>query len=322
MFKLWKHKNGVWYVLHGPRLRERVSTGARDRDAAEIYLSQFIAGSQEPALESPTVAAILKAYAEDHGKGLRGQDGLKFAVAALTKRMGNLTPEQITPTAMKRYAVERGASHGTILRETGVLRAALGYAHRHNLIGSRPEIQNPVPTPPPRNRWLTKDEAWRLIAACQDVHIRLFVILALATCARSGAILEAKWGQVDWEAKTIDMGRGYGNKRRAIVPLHDEAITALQAAKELACSEYLIEYHGRPLASVKKGFSSSCQRAGLMGVSPHILRHTGASWMVQGGVPLSEVARMLGDSEKTVERVYAKTAPDYLRRASTALRLN
>ena len=40
------------------------------------------------------------------------------------------------------------------------------------------------------------------------------------------------------------------------------------------------------------------------------------------GVPLSEVARVLGDSEKTVETVYGKHSPDYLRRAVHALNVN
>jgi hypothetical protein len=39
------------------------------------------------------------------------------------------------------------------------------------------------------------------------------------------------------------------------------------------------------------------------------------------GVPLTEVARLLGDSEKTIETVYGKHAPDYLRRAVNALKL-
>jgi hypothetical protein len=39
------------------------------------------------------------------------------------------------------------------------------------------------------------------------------------------------------------------------------------------------------------------------------------------GVPLAEVARLLGDSEKTVERVYGKHAPDFLRRAVDSLNL-
>lgn len=49
------------------------------------------------------------------------------------------------------------------------------------------------------------------------------------------------------------------------------------------------------------------------------LRHTAATWLVMDGAPLSEVARLLGDSEKTVETVYGKHSPDYLQRAVNAL---
>lgn len=59
--------------------------------------------------------------------------------------------------------------------------------------------------------------------------------------------------------------------------------------------------------------------AHLEGVTPHTLRHTAATWMVAGGVPLGEVARYLGDSERTTERVYAKHSPDYLRGAARVL---
>jgi integrase len=321
MHKLWQHSNGTWYVRFGHRERQRISTRSSNRDEAEIFLSQFIAGSQEPTIADQTVAKILVAYRDDHGKGLRGQDGLKYGVDALIRGVGNLTPECLTPTAIKRYALQRGASDGTVLREVGVLRAALGYAVLHKLIPSRPEINNPVPTPLPRQRWMSKDEARRLLAACTVPHIRLFILLALNTCARSGAILEATWKQIDWDRRLIDMGRGHGNKRRAVVPLNDDAYPALLIAKELACSDHIIEYFGRPVASITKGFNAARAKAKLEDVTPHILRHTAASWMVEAGVPIAEVARMLGDSEKTVERVYGKHGPDYLKRASAATML-
>jgi integrase len=319
MHKLWRHANGTFYVLYGPRLRRRVSTGAHDRAQAERFLAQFIAGSQEPALSEPTVGEILAAYRDDHGKGLRGQDGLKYGVAALTRQIGDLKPDHLTPTQIKRYSAQRGASAGTILREIGILRAALGWATDHKIIGHRPHISNPVQPPPPRERWLTKEEANQLVAACTAPHLRLFVILALATVPRMGALLEARWHQIDWEAATINFGRGHGNKRRAVVPLNGEALKALKAAREMATSEWIVEYHGRRVATIKRGFAAACRRAGIEDVTPHILRHSGATWMAVDGVPLSEIARMLGDSERTVERVYAKHTPAYLRRASGAL---
>lgn len=267
------------------------------------------------------MAAILTGYRDDHGKGLRGQDGLKYAVAALTRGVGDFQPEDLTPTVIKRYAAERHAKPGTILREVGVLRAALGWAEKHKLIPRRPAIGNPVQAPPPRDRWMTKDEARKLLAGCTEPHIRLFITLGLMTCARMSAILEAKWSQVDFERRVIDYGLGHGNKRRALVRLNSEALLALKAAKAISCSDYLIEYHGKPIKTVKKGFAEACRKAGIEGVTPHILRHTGASWAVMEGRPLSEVARMLGDTEATVERTYAKWAPEYLQDTVDALQL-
>jgi integrase len=124
---------------------------------------------------------------------------------------------------------------------------------------------------------------------------------------------------VDFKRGVIDYGLGHGNKRRATVRLNKQALDALKAAKELACSEYLIEYHGRPLKTVKKGFTAACKRAGIVGVTPHILRHSGATWMALDGVPLSEIAAVLGDREATVERVYRKFTPEYQVRATDAL---
>ena len=60
----------------------------------------------------------------------------------------------------------------------------------------------------------------------------------------------------------------------------------------------------------------------LTKVTPHTLRHTAAAWMVQKGVPMAKVAKMLGDSEKTVERVYSHHAPEFLQDAAAALQLD
>lgn len=321
MHQLWRHPNSIWYVLHGPRLKRRISTGQKDRREAEAFLAQFIAGSREPSLPSTTVRAILEGYRDDHGKGLRGQSGLIYGVKALIAQIGDLGPDHLTPTVMKRYAAERGASNGTVLREVGILRAALAWAKNHNLITSKPEIPNPVPTPAPRERWLTKEEARRLLAGCTEPHVKLFVHLGLMTAARSGAILEARWSQVDLKAKRIDYGRGHGNKRRTVVTLNPEVLSLLAAASQLACSDYVVEFRGKRVTTVKTGFAAACRRSGLEGVTPHILRHTAATWAVMEGRPLDEVARMLGDSVASVERVYAKWAPEHLKDTVAALQL-
>jgi len=129
------------------------------------------------------------------------------------------------------------------------------------------------------------------------------------------------WDRVDLKRLTVDFGPGHGNKRRAVVKLNPEVLSALTAAKRLACSEYVVEFRGKPLKTVKTGFAAACRRAGLEDVTPHILRHSAATWAAIDGRPLQEIARMLGDSLASVERVYAKWTPDYLTDTVGALQL-
>lgn len=321
MFQLWKHPNGIYYVLYGPRLKKRISTRESGRAKADIFLSQFIAGYQNPGLEAPTVSEILAAYVADKKENARSPKSMAGSAAAIDKKLGNLLPDHLTPAVIKRFALERDASAGTILRDIGVLRAALKWAEDNRLIERKPVIHNPVKAPKPRERWLTREEAKKLIAGCREPHIKLFVILGLMTVPRMGALLEAKWKQIDWRRKIIDYGEGHGNKRRAIVPLNKNALAALKAAKELACSDYIVEFRGEKIKTVKNGFKAACRRAGIEGVTPHILRHSGATWMAEDGVPITEIAKMLGDSIATTERVYAKHTPEFLKRASRALQM-
>lgn len=100
--------------------------------------------------------------------------------------------------------------------------------------------------------------------------------------------------------------------------MNDAVHASLLTARELAQSDHVIEFNGKPLKSVKKAFECLCKACNIK-ASPHVLRHTAATWLVMDGVPLREVARLLGNSEAIVERVYGKHAPDYLRRAVNAL---
>jgi len=51
------------------------------------------------------------------------------------------------------------------------------------------------------------------------------------------------------------------------------------------------------------------------GISPHVLRHTAATQMARRGVPLYDIAGVLGNSLAMVEKVYAKHCPERLRAA-------
>lgn len=106
-------------------------------------------------------------------------------------------------------------------------------------------------------------------------------------------------------------GRAQNKKRRPIVPMSNELYPFLRYAIEHVKGEYVLGHGG----SVRKAFESAVARAGLADVTPHTLRHALATWMAQAGVPLWEIAGVLGDTLATVERNYAHHAPDYARAA-------
>lgn len=320
--QLWKHENGVYYVRFGKRGRQRSSLRTTDRQTAEIRYAQFIAAESCLAPDDPTMGAILEAYRTDRLPHVRSKQTLSMCVDMLLRHFKDLLPGHLNPVVIRGYAQARSVADGTILREIGTLRASLAWAVEHQWIKQKPIISNPVKIPPPKDRWITKDEARRLIAGCVEPHVRLFCVLALSTAARMGAILELTWGRVDLDRRRIDFGQGHGNKRRAVVPINDELERALRAAKEIACSDYVIEWRGKQMRWMKKGFAAACTRVGLEDVTPHVLRHSVATWLAMDGTPMREIARLLGDQEATVERVYAKHSPDYLRRATSAVQLD
>ena len=79
---------------------------------------------------------------------------------------------------------------------------------------------------------------------------------------------------------------------------------------------YVLHINGARIKDIKKGFAASCERAGLEGVSPHTLRHTAATWLMQAGTDVWQASGFLSMSTETLQRVYGHHHPDYQREAA------
>jgi integrase len=210
-----------------------------------------------------------------------------------------------------------GKSNSTVKTELEALRACLRWHY-----GKEAPIIVAPPPSKPRDRYLTKDEANRLLQAIDTPHVRLFVTLALATGARMGAILDLTWDRVDFDHSTIDLmpaGRNKTNKRRTVVAMAGKAREALQEAFPARLTDNVIEYGGKPVASVKRAVAAAARRSGVP-CSPHVFRHTAAVWMAQADVPMQKISQVLGHtSTRVTEAVYARYSPRFMADAMAAL---
>ncbi len=283
-----------------------------------------------------TVGDLMETYFTDKDATAITPARLRYAWKPLEPHFGHLLPEHIDREKCRAYMAARrakGIQDGTVRKELSCLRAGLRWARPKGADHLFEAIELP-PAPPPRDRHLTHAEFRLLLEASngnqradavEDVgnHIRLFIILALTTGGRKEAILQLTWDRVDFERGIIRLGDGTRRvKGRATIPMNDQARTELVKAKKAAMSDHVVEWAGKAIKNVKRGFTSAATKAGLgPDVTPHVLRHTAAVWMVEDGIPMSEVAQYLGHSNTAItERVYARYSPTHLRKASEALK--
>jgi integrase len=181
--------------------------------------------------------------------------------------------------------------------------------------------------PQSKARWLTKHEAALLLRESRTekarLYLPLFILIGLYTGRRKEAILSLRWPQVDLDAGRIDFERPGGaqtKKRRGLVPIPAKLLPHLRRARRWGSDlGPVLHIEGKPIGNIRKGFDAACKRAGLEAVTPHTLRHTAATWLMQAGVPTWEAAGFLAMTEKTLIDTYGHHHPDYMKGAAAAI---
>ena len=323
--KLGPGKYG-WYVVWQEAGKwQRVSLRTQDKREAERNLKLWLDERQAVRAPTLTIADLWAVYWEQHGKHQVSVKSRETVWRRLKPFFGDLVWDTITRELCSTYHRDRlssGVRSSTVWSELKTLTTCMRFCARLGLIGSPPSIWLP-PSPRPRDKRLTRQQATDLIAAAETPHIKLFVILALTAAGRMSAILDLTWNRVDFERGTIDLdlpGGSPSNKRRAVVPMNRLARAALQEAREGATTDRVIEWGGHNVRSVQKAVHRTGQRIGLDWVSPHVLRHTAASLMVEAGVPIEAVGQFLGHAAIALTyATYARFSPSSLRDAASAL---
>lgn len=316
-YTLTLHRGKYALTFRDGDRRLRISTGTADRGLAEARARELWA--RRTAAPSERVADLWPRYVKDRISDGARADRFKAHWTALEPHFGHRLGRSISKDDCRAYYAARredGYARSTIKTDLELLRACLRWRY-----GEQAPPLWVGPASPARDNWLTKEQARQIVDLADTPHVKLFVTLGLATGARAGAILDLTWDRVDFAHGTIDFrpsGREQTNKRRTVVPMNATAREALERAYEARLTDHVIEYGGRPVASVKKAIQRLSERAGIR-FSPHTLRHTCAVWMAQADVPMQKISQYLGHTSlRMTEQVYARYSPSFMRDASVA----
>ena len=257
----------------------------------------------------------------------------------LEDALGSRYLSEVNGAICRSYAERRG-SLTAARRELEDLRAAIGHYHREGLCREIPRVTLPA-RPPSRERWITRSEAaqliwsaWRFrevqfgkVGRASRQHIARFILVALYTGTRAGAVCSAAfkrspaYGWIDTERGVFHRrpeSRAETKKRQPPVPLPPRLLAHLRRWErrgDLAP----VTWNGRPVLRIIKAFRRLADDVGFSDVTPHTLRHTAATWLMQAGVDMWSAAGYLGMSVVTLTRVYGHHHPDHLRAARDAI---
>ena len=255
-------------------------------------------------------AADLRAFA----RWFPGATGEAFAAHA------------VTPTDLREYkaylrTVERRQA-ATVNRRLAALRRFFGWAKGAGKIADLPtEGVKRIPAASRTPKALAKREVDRLLRAAErDGNKRnLAVLLTLRhTGLRVGELSNLRLGDVTISERKgqILVRGGKGNKDRT-VPLNNDARQALSAylavRPTVSDDRLFIGQRGEALQpqAVQLIVKKYAQRAGLCGVTPHVLRHSFAKHVLDGGEDLATVQRLLGHERLETTAIYTQpTARD------------
>jgi integrase len=231
-------------------------------------------------------------------------------------------------TICHKYARDRqlaGVRRATICHELNLLRTVINWGSAETR-GHCLKMKVFVPRrAKARPNQLDPEDFVRVFRAAVEPHVRLFLLVAICTTQRMSAILELTWDRVDFEKRTInfrldrdqyDILDSSGQKGRSKVDMNGLLYRALKEQKRYAKTNYVIEYHRKPIKSVRRALYRAFRRAGVDGqfLGAHALRHAGATWLADAGTDMRKIQRLTGHEDiKTLELIYADHSRGYLR---------
>ena len=327
------------YIIRGIGPRE-ISTGIGPDDSAgahqafaDYLATHFRPNTGQRDLAAITVAEVLKLYGLDIAPTKASAATIGYHMKALLPFWGEKTLADVKGNTCRSYLKSRNkdglsltpysgpslnhsVKPSTVRRELKTLQAAINHWHRESPLAAVPKVTLP-PEGERRERVLERSEVAAMLRAARRLklnHVARFILIGVYTGTRHNAILRLRWtpaivgGHID-VARSILYRRGSGekdtSKRRPPVGIRRSLANHVARWRRNAECDFVIAFQGQSILKMKRAWAHVVREAGLgRDVTPHVLRHTAASWLLWQGHTIWDVAGVIGADASTVQKVY------------------
>jgi integrase len=282
--------------------------------------------SKRAARAMPTIREYAALYVE-HSTNVSLRDDQAKLSKVLLPRWGSRPLDGLRQSDIRQLLKslsQGGRSPATVNRYRSLLSALFNRAVSDGILAKNPVSGiKPLPELNERTRWLEGDELARFLAALNETpqNARNCILVMLLTGIRRGNVMRMRWDEISdtgghllW---TIPRTKA---QTKQVVPLNPEVVRVLEAQKVLreVSNPYVFpgRHKGQPLSTVQQAWSNTIKKANILDIRLHDLRHTYASHLVAGGVPLFNVSKLLGHSSTAMTQRYAHLANDALQTAA------
>lgn len=221
-------------------------------------------------------------------------------------------------------------SESTAGQRLRCLLTTLRWARRQGHLLLDPGESLSVPKPRwKEGRWLSVEQVQRLLLTPLNCHRigmryrdRALLELLYATGMRAGEVAALDLDDLDLAGAELSIRGGKGRPRR--MPLLGMAVTALErylneARPALALegeTAVFVSFRGLRLTAKSLGYQVRlhAEKLGLRGVTPHVLRRSLATHLLENGASVREIQAVLGHADLASTQTYARVLPVELAR--------
>ncbi len=324
--KFDKNSDTRWRVVYANPCRQgnKKESFSRLEDAQQRVKELSNLSQTTLQFQDWTVRDILELWETKRLIKLRSEKIERYKTRIIKEQLGDIKVSKFTEEHITGFKLwlERGRSVRTANAYLVTLRTAFNYARRKGVCSTFPDISEHVEASleVKRDRSATPEEFESLLNACSikksgrdRMHLYPFLLWLHETACRTGELKKVQVRDIDLVRGVVRLWSGKSKR-----PVQRECGITPRLRNFILDSQTL-ERDGEELlfntqTDWKRSFATACRIARIEGFRMHDLRRTGITNMLEKGIPLYLVAKMVGHSSGSILTldVYTKFRSDFI----------